>query len=357
MRGLALVWRLCLLGGIGFNLGGLAHPHPALVWERPLPAVITPENAAHLEVWFEKDFGPWNLATALAWSADGRWLAVGVGEAVVLFETGSYTIAADVHLGALTNGLAFHPTRALLAAASRDGMVRLWDAASLAKGEQTPLWQVPAHRKGANTVVFRPDGVQLVSGGSDGLARFWQVSDGGKLNYIIGGAFATPNLAFLPDGRLALVSGPHVRLRESETERILGDFLADANLYSLATSPDGQWLAAGGLENRVLLWQTAQAFKTGVKDYPQLQALIAHTGRRGYRSLIWQVNFSPDGRLLVSAGGDGSVWLWSVTPPQSLAQLGEHSLGATSAVFDPQGRWLATAGLDGVLRIWAAARP
>jgi WD40 repeat protein len=321
----------------------------------PATPVITPDNAAGLRVAFEKDFGDWSMVTALAWSPDGQWLAAGVSNTIYFFNADTYQPVSTISTGALTHSLAFHPSRPLLAAASRDGNLRVWDVSRLANEDAVLLWQASAHRKGANIVVFRPDGEQVVTGGSDGLARFWQVSDGKKLDYIIGGAFATPALAFLPDGRLAMVNGDMVRLREAETERILGSFKADANLYSLAVSPGGHWLAVGGLDNRVRLWETTSAFKTGIKNYPEPVVLQGHSGKTGtYRSLVWQVAFNPEGSLLASAGGDGSIRLWSVTLAQVLAAYPVHSLGATCVAFAPSGRLLATGGLDGRLVIWSA---
>lgn len=342
-----------------FGLAWYGASQPQTAAARVELAKIGPENANHLQQVGELAFGEWSLATDLAWSPDGRWLAVGAGDAIHLLDLQTWAPGAPLKpaysysTGAFSHGLAFSPDGAWLAAGSRDGLLRVWVMPPVGEAFEPEL-QIQAHRKGVNAVTFSPDGLRLASGGNDAVARFWDRGNGKMLGLMVGGTFAVPSIDFTPDGTLlAVVNGPLVRLREVGTERITGTFRWDAPLYRAIFSPDGNLLAASDQDNRVLLWDPATAYRTGREQYPEPQVLAGHRGRSGgYRALVWDLAFSPDSRLLASAGGDGQTLVWDVASGRLLAALAAHPRGAAAAGFNPGGLLLATAGLDGRVRLW-----
>src|SRR5919112_737231 len=67
------------------------------------------------------------------------------------------------------------------------------------------------------------------------------------------------------------------------------------------------------------------------------------------------VAYSPDGKLLASAGGDGTVKLWDASTKSALASLTGHTEAVRSLAFSPDGRTLATVGRDKTIKLWDIA--
>jgi dipeptidyl aminopeptidase/acylaminoacyl peptidase len=112
-------------------------------------------------------------------------------------------------------------------------------------------------------------------------------------------------------------------------------------IFSVAESPDGTILAAGGQDGAIRFWETA----TG----KELRALTGHSER------VKSVAFSTDGKTLVSGGKDKSVRLWDVATGQQRRRLEGHQGEVASVGFSPDGKLLASASLDLTVRLWETA--
>ena len=73
-------------------------------------------------------------------------------------------------------GVAFHPTKNLVASCSYDKSVKLWNADTGAE-----LWTVTGHQECVTSVHFSPDGKRLVSGSWDKTVMVWDPSTGEQL--------------------------------------------------------------------------------------------------------------------------------------------------------------------------------
>jgi WD40 repeat protein/tRNA A-37 threonylcarbamoyl transferase component Bud32 len=227
-----------------------------------------------------------------------------------------------------------------LAAAGRDGMVRLWEGPG--GGEPRDL---RGHSAEVFGVAFSRDGTRLASGAADGTIRVWDVTGGGAPRVLEGHDGTVNAVAFSPDGARLASAGRDgsVRLWDQRGGAELRAFKGQKGYVAcVAYSPDGALLAWGDQAGAVWLWDTAGGAAP--------RALKGHTGR------VAAVAFSPDGSRLASGGRDGTVRLWDPEGGAALGVLRSPAGDVNAVVFSPDGWRLAWAGSSRTILL-ADARP
>jgi WD40 repeat protein len=190
----------------------------------------------------------------------------------------------------------------------------------------------------------RADGVRLASIPTPSHLVVVNAANGNEISRLSEGAAWN---RFSTDGRRLAVApygSKQIRVYDTTTWKTVSVLKCEETwTAAIAISPDGQFLAAGGSDNVVRIWEVV----TG-------QLLTTCTG---HDDDIFCVDYSPDGKRIVSAGKDASVRLWDIATGECVLRLSEPQGWVTRACFSPDGRQIAASSTDRYVHLWRLVTP
>lgn len=266
----------------------------------------------------------------------------------------------------------------VLATASIDGTIKLWDVAESMneqndRGEDATgvvIDTLRGHTAGLMSIAFSHDGRLLASGGADRSIRIWELNDDRRiwdvpernrswrvprrteLIALRGHSERIRAIAFGPEAQLVSASDDGtVRLWTSEPLEAVPTLLghtSSVTSVAVGQTKAGVIVASGSGDFTVRLWDPERC--------EGIATLIGH-GRE-----VATVAFDTKGNRIASGSHDKTVIIWDVTDPDHARRIATldgpsgHQDVIRSVAFDPLGERLASASDDGTVRLWDLTR-
>ncbi|KAK3041787.1 hypothetical protein RJ639_000303 [Escallonia herrerae] len=276
----------------------------------------------------------------------------------------------------------------LILSAGMDSKVKIWDVFNSGKCMRTYM----GHSKAVRDISFSNDGTKFLSAGYDKNIKYWDTETGqvistfstGKIPYVVklhpdddkqsillagmsdkkivqwdmnSGQItqeydqhlgAVNTITFVDDNRRFVTSSDDKSLRVWEFGiPVVIKYISEPHMHSMPSislHPNTNWLAAQSLDNQILIYSTRERFQLNKK-----KRFAGHIVA-GYAC---QVNFSPDGRFVMSGDGEGKCWFWDWKTCKVFRTLKCHEKVCIGCEWHPlETSKVATCGWDGLIKYW-----
>ena len=198
--------------------------------------------------------------------------------------------------------LSFNPAGTILASASNDRTVILWDVTR----DFAPIRALRAQTGAIRALAFSPDGNRLVTGGADGLVVHWNVAQG-QATDTLNARVAINTVAYSPDGRFIVVGSENGALIRVDAANFRGGNSArfrapdQKPIEAVAFHPDGGRLAVS-IKSDATLVPDPMTISCDIEIRAMPNGNILRPLPRVH-GLVRAIAFSPDGNRLAYAGG------------------------------------------------------
>lgn len=216
---------------------------------------------------------------------------------------------------ASVKAVAISPDGKILATASRDRSVKLWDYQS-----SMEIRSLFGHESTVNGLAFSPDGKYLSTSSADGTARVWEVLTGKEIFTSPKSSKYITDVAFNPDGKSFAYAGypDSASIYSVPAGKLIKRLEVNADQgsgygISLKYSSDGKWLAVGE-DNK-----TAKVYRTS--DWNLVYTLKPEEGWCGGCGTL--VEFSPDNKSLFKLAHNDKLSQYDLTTGKLVKTYGE----------------------------------
>lgn len=229
--------------------------------------------------------------------------------------------------------MSFSPNGEIVATATWNGTIRLWDAQSGVLNKELIVGNHVAD------VAFSPDGRLIASASWDGVVRLWNVQSGNLLKELYGHEDRVLSLSFNPDGNLLASSSwdNSIRVWDLDNSQPIVTEITPSYNRKVYLSPDGK-------KEGVVSWGNP----VGIIDRKS-EKVILHLPDSTWD--VHTLDFSPDCKTFVTSSQGGTVCVWDAATGERQREFSHGNNIVYTAVFCPNGNYIA-AGDRLSLRIW-----
>jgi hypothetical protein len=244
-----------------------------------------------------------------------------------------------------------------------DGRLVWWDAAA---AEPRPLRTVEAHQGWIRSLATSPDGKLLASGGNDRVVRLWNAEDGTPVGELNGHELDIYCVCFHPSGEFLLTGDLLGSLRQwdvANRKEVRSFDAAALHIYEggqqvhfggvrgIAVSPDGKYLAAGGLHKATNPLGSVHEPLVRLFEWDKPENALSQVAEGIPGGVLWRLAYLADGTLLGASGGTsgGLLLFWKAGEEKAFHR---HQLPNITRDMDlhPEGIRVAKAHFDGHVR-------
>lgn len=195
-----------------------------------------------------------------------------------------------------------------------------------------------------NQTIFSPDGKFIATGGFNGHIQIIDVQQQSILSTLFDEHTYVSHLVFSPNGKLLIAAYERpsnvMKIWDTETWEVDTTFshvTSRIDYHDLVFTPDGKFLSAATSLNEIVLFD-CETWKI-IKEF------------QGHTRGSYEVEFSTDGKMMISGADDYSIIFWDVAGSTS-----QHSINTghevTSVEISPNGQYLAFGILNKGIDIW-----